>query len=526
MNYDDFWNNLDKLSDRDFQSYSYNLRSECRSSTLFPIFKSKETQTKIEFLSYWVKKHNNSVVIRFTIRNLIGEVLNSTLIPITKYKAINYEASSRFNNVPDGFVGSVEVEIYSKLSPLFKYPALTLSISNKKSTSVIHSGVRSYNKDEVFEDYALKYPQTGFDIDLKNENKNFIIFFGAHKKKYNLIIQLKEKKKFLEKEIFLNNYSYGQTHILYLEELFSTEDRKIFKNPKCSIKHDVDDLFPRFYAGIINETLFPSLTHSFYDTSEQSNKSKNLDEMKLRADNKNPSKYFDTSFMIPVYPVDNFRTSIKSYAQNLNFSGYGLMKIISSDGTDLFSREFNKVDINNFSSVSTFEFDEFIQKINTIQKEPCSIFFGFVDDSLPFPKRFKLALNIKKRNSIYGTNICFAPQVISKNILSKPFTRRWFPIGGSQNFIASVHNTKLLINDDDSITKFSLEFINYKGDTLKRDLTLKANGTIFLNVENDEDLKFFFKEHVGWCMVNAETCFFDAYYLSTTGVQIGGDHAF
>ena len=84
MNYEDFWNNLNKLSDRDFQSYSYNLRSECRSSTLFPIFKSKETQTKIEFLSYWVKKHNNSVIIRFTIRNLIGEVLNSTLIPITK----------------------------------------------------------------------------------------------------------------------------------------------------------------------------------------------------------------------------------------------------------------------------------------------------------------------------------------------------------------------------------------------------------------------------------------------------------
>lgn len=526
MNSATFWKNLEKLKNEDIDNYSHYLKSDCRSSTIFPVYKNYETVTKIEFLSYWKKKHNNKVVIKYTNRNLKGEILNVHYESIIKYKAVSFLASKYFNNAIDGFVGSVEIEVYSEFPPLFTFPALTLSISNAECSSVVHSCIRTYNANEKIKDYAIGYPQSGFDVSFNLKNKNYICFIGAYKKRYNLLIQLSENQKFKEKSIFIENQSYGQTHIVFLEELFSDEIIKMFNKPKCIIRHDLDDIFPRFYVGIINNFSFPTLTHTFYDTSSALETNQELDARKLRAVNENPIKYFDSSVMIPIYSTEKYNTSIKSYAQNLNFSGLGLIKIFSPEGSELFSRAMGKTEINKLNGLSELDLDELMKKNNYPNNKPCSILLGFVDKLSPFPSRFKLGLNIKKVDSKYGSNICFAPQVMSQKTLSKPFSRRWFPIGGDKNFIASVHNTKLLMNDNSSISKFILEFVNFNGDIMTRDYNLKPNSSIFLDLEDDQELKNFFNEQVGWCMVNAETCFIDAYYISTSGVQIGGDHAF
>jgi hypothetical protein len=144
----------------------------------------------------------------------------------------------------------------------------------------------------------------------------------------------------------------------------------------------------------------------------------------------------------------------------------------------------------------------------------------------PFPQRFKLGLNVTKNFSALGSNICFAPLVSNETTLLKPFTRRWFPLGGRQKFVASVHNTDLLIDNPSNATNFLFEFINSSGYIMKRDFELKSNESFFLNIEFDAELKSFFDDKVGWCMVTAETYLVDAYYFSTFGQQIGGDHAY
>lgn len=527
LDYKEFWSNLDYLNESDVLKYSTYLRPECRSSTIFPVFRNEDTETKIEFLSYWVRKHGIKVVLCLTFRELGGKVLSKRYKLITRYSAMTILVSENFEEKFNGFCGSIEAEIFSELPPRFTFPALSISFSNNRSASVVHSSIRTYNEREKVIDYAIAYPQTGFDIDLKNGNRNYICFFGDNKEKYNLRLQLSEGVAFKEYSVSFINQCHGQTHIVYLEEVLCDEGRKLFKQPRCLIEHDLVDVFPRFYVGIINENLAPTLTHTFFDTSVGLEAKENSGEAKFRAVNENSEIYFDSSFIIPIYPRKNFHTSLRSYAQNLSVSGFSEVRIYSPEGDVLFSRSLNEHELNQLSSISEFDVTELVESMDFPHDKPCAAFFGFVDRKSPFPKRFKLGLNVKKQNTERGSNICFGPPVLmGENTLSKPFTRRWFPLGGPHKFIASIHNTELTISDSPVSTNCSIEFINANGGLLTRKVEMKSNSSLFIDTSTDTELESFFADQVGWCMINAETYVVDAYYFSTLGEQIGGDHAY
>ena len=48
---------------------------------------------------------------------------------------------------------------------------------NEHSCSVVHSCMRTYNSQEKINDYALNFPQTGFDISVDVKDKNYLVFF-------------------------------------------------------------------------------------------------------------------------------------------------------------------------------------------------------------------------------------------------------------------------------------------------------------------------------------------------------------
>lgn len=75
LNYDKFWDNLSKLSKFEFENNINHLNSLNRSSTIFPVYFNNNTKTKISFLSYWLKKHGNNVVILLTARNMLWKTL-------------------------------------------------------------------------------------------------------------------------------------------------------------------------------------------------------------------------------------------------------------------------------------------------------------------------------------------------------------------------------------------------------------------------------------------------------------------
>lgn len=521
-----FWDEIAEFNVTEISEKIEFLKAENRSSTIFPVFKDSCTQTSIQFLSYWLKKHGNNVIARFTTRDILGREVSKWYEVITICKAFSYVISDSFPTTENGFCGSVEVEVFSKAKPLYTFPAVTVCYSNANSCSVVHSCIRTYNKGEIISDYALYFPQTGFDVDLGEENKNFICFFGGFAKTYKIEIELLEKDFARSYTVDLKNKCYGQSHIFYLEDIVPKQDIQLFSTPKCVIHHDLNDVFPRFYVGIRHRSFVPTLTHTFFDTSNVDGAHNEFDSSMLRAKNSVPNIYFDAAFSIPIYPICNYDTALRTYDQNLRFSGTAIVSLYSAEGDLMFTRSLTKHELGNLCDVGHLDLSKFVLDAAAEVDKSYSIRFAFVDEKSPFPKRFKLGLNVKRRETMYGSNICFAPLVSSGNTLSKPFNRRWFPIGGAQKYVGSIHNTSLNRLQNDELTECTLEFFNHQGDTVMRRIEVRDNASIFIDPHNDEKLSEFLGEKEGWCIVTSNTYLCDAYYFCMAEMQIGGDHAY
>ena len=255
-------------------------------------------------------------------------------------------------------------------------------------------------------------------------------------------------------------------------------------------------------------------------------KKQSTTQVNLRAVNNRATEYFDSAFMIPIYPIESFNTSLRSYSQNLKVFGEVQFRLYSNNGQLLNSRFLEENEVELLNRVAEFDMCKEVLSCDLPPNSSCSMFLGFVDPENPFPSRFKLGLNVKRKNAVLGSNICFAPLVVQTETLLKPFSRKWFPLGGREKFIASIHNTDLLIKGSNDVGKFLFEFMNNDGDILKRDINMKSNSSLFIDVDKDDELKVFFNKDVGWCMVTANTYLVDAYYFAANGLQIGGDHAY
>ena len=518
-----FWDNL-KIYSNEISAFEKYLLPGNRSSTYFPIYK-KNSSVSLKFLSYWLRKHNTQVVIKFTARDLVGRVVGKDWMTVWQYKSITYSADcfNYFKSSTDGFCGSIEVEVFSKSPPLYKFPAITLSYQDSNSCSVVHSCMRSYNESEVVNDYAINFPQTGFDVVFANDCSNYVCFFGGTKSEYNLTFLLEDEHNQTKVSFKLDNLNVGQLHLIYVEDLFCEFSAN--KTMKLSIFHDLD-VFPRFYVGVNKDDFVPTLTHSFFDTSEKNYDSDNS-LLHLRAENIAPKINYDSALMIPIYSVATFKTSIVTYGQNLSHASQICLTIFSDSGQLIKQKRLEQQEGESWNLLSTFDVGAFIRANYLSAEKNYSLHIGFTHNSeKPFPTRFKLALNVKKVEADLGSNICFAPLVISEFASAKPFTRRWFPLGGSEGFVASVHNTSFSIINDGQLTAITCEFINHLGEILTRTTTLADNASIYLDVIGDDELLSFFGGETGWCLINSQSYSCDSYYFSTSGSRIGGDHAY
>lgn len=521
-----FWENPEAFYENQADEVESFFLDENRSSTIFPIYLKKDTIAKISFLTYWVKKHSNKVAIRFTAMDIYGNVVGVKWIPIFQLKSFtfNVEEIKYFSNNKTGFCGSMEVEIFSKDKPLFTFPAISIFYENKISSAVVHSGIRSYNAGEKPSDYALYFPQTGFDISLKKNTRSYFCFIGGNKKEYYFTIELETSQDKLSKDIYIKNKNYGALHVFYIDDLFDINS----KNDLCkiNISHDLD-VFPRFYAGIIAKDCVPTLTHSFFDTSEKYVNTIFKKDLSLRANNIDLKKFYDSAFMIPVMPISEYETELRTYAQNLSFLGNIILSIFNESGKILEEHSLSDEKQKGWLKINSFSISNLI---NDLQLDNTKIYFvrvGFKTKNSSFPTRFKLSLNIKKIiHDKLGTNICFSPIVQKLATFEKPLTRRWFPIGSSCNFIAFIHLTDFKLKSDKKKYNVTVDILNHKGGMKTISFELNENGSIMINPQNDANIRNFLENQIGWCFVSCKRFMLDSYYFSTDKEQVGGDHAF
>ena len=55
---------------------------------------------------------------------------------------------------------------------------------------------------------------------------------------------------------------------------------------------------------------------------------------------------------------------------------------------------------------------------------------------------------------------------------------------------------------------------------------IRKHESIYIDITKDNQLESFFNGKIGWAFIKLDNYFFDSYYISTLGNQIGGDHAF
>jgi hypothetical protein len=175
---------------------------------------------------------------------------------------------------------------------------------------------------------------------------------------------------------------------------------------------------------------------------------------------------------------------------------------------------------------NSFNFSNIVKKYSLSKSSMHYAHLGFSDNNDQFPNRFKLGLNISKIKNDLGTNICFSPKVLNDNSMSKPFVRRWFPLGGKKNIISTIHVTSFSKSNSTISKILVMEFVNFWGEKLIKKIKVFTNSTVLLNVLKKDDLKKFFKGKVGWCFVTCDHFILDGYFFNSKGSQIGGDHCF
>ncbi len=526
ISYSEFWSQILKYKNYSVEKVNRYLRPKHRSSTIFPVYLKDKSKCYIGWLTYWVKKHGNKVAIRTTARNIDGQKVGVRWQPIVNFETniLSARDFEYFNFQDFGFCGTIEVEVFTEYLPKFTFPAMSLFYKNEISSAVVHSCIRFYNKDEVVNDYAIKFPQTGFDVSLGEKKKNYICFMGDSKTKYFLKLTLEFLKKKFVREVTLINSCRGKLHIIYIEEVFNCDN--ISSLAKVKINHNLD-VFPRFYVGTLRDGFVPTLTHTFFDTSPTEIKGR-ASEVLLRVNNINKEKYYDSSFIVPIFPIQEFDISLRTYSQNLIFLGSIEIKVFNLQGNLLFLKKLMDRDQKVWNSTYTFKISRLLSELNLDNKKKYSIFFGFDSVKKSFPKRFKMGLNLNKKstNEKIGTNICFAPSVQYETIFDKPFTRRWFPIGGDSNYVGTLHLTSLEKKPILKKISIHIEFINFNGKKLVKKILLNPYSSLFIDISEDRKLSEFFGKEIGWCFVNCNYYMLDAYFFSTNGEQISGDHAF
>ena len=493
-----------------------------RASVLFPLYIMEGYTNHLNFLSYWKFKNQfERVDMKLTFRDREGIPIQSSEIEITNNPK-SYDVN--LNEIIDketidfcvGFALSVEVEVFFDKEPYIKYPALVFEIRNRFYSSTVHSCLRSLNPSE--EDPGDdQLPQTGFDVFLGKGLDNYIIFIGGGvQEQYRLEVAIIDAGNNLVEKHNLNLKNDGSKRLFYIsiDDLIHSENISLDECYKISIRHDIRDVFPRFYAGHVSADTLPSLTHTFFDTSDLSG------EHRLPTKIECESNF--ASFSVPVLDSGQFITSISSYRANLFWDGNVVVKLINKAGAVLAMEVLSESDFIIFQTIGKI-FVKDIFPDHPVSEN--SLFCKFELYSDKYPERFKLGLNISRvglGNS--GTNICFSPKIVEESRSGKEVSSSWCPIGGSSRFQVMFHNTWVLDGQHGSAVEALI--FSSTGDKLSLDFRLPYDGALVLSCEDDSRINSFLNGDLGYCFFRSENPYFSAWYLSVGLNGVGGDHAF
>jgi hypothetical protein len=492
-----------------------NLREEVfRSSAIFPVILNENISTRVLFLGYWMlKRHILELGCVATLRNTSGEILKRSYFLIQEPKAYRVEARDYYDGDMEG---SLEIEFYSSKNLVFPFPAVVVNYYGENFSTCVHTAQRVYN------DYGDKLRNTeravneaGFNIYKTDKLAPVISFINGPEKQPEQVIQLEihnQKNEKITQDIALRELKPYETVFLY------PNIDKAFLNGlagSCRIKFHLEWVFPRLLVGNIHKDPDAfSITHTYYDLSGADS---DKDYWPLEAEGWDPA-----SLMIPVDLREEHFTNVYFYPiySRSIFTLKG--EFYTAKGEKIGERN----DLLKISEGSYQKID--FRSLGLPSNEPIACRLSAERRSGPIPARIKIGLDMGYKNPLTPCNLCTNLQPFRLDAHQKKSSFKWAPL------LSDRPGASFWLMNSSPMKNYSfdahIQLTFYREEdtkTLARKIVLPPHGFALIEIDNDEELKHFFQNKIGWVSVITDNTFLTTYYfsLSPSGI-VGGDHGF
>jgi hypothetical protein len=442
-----------------------------RSSAIFPLFSNPKMKTRITFLGYFeIKRNLKSVVCKLTLREQSGNTIFIDQFSIQK-KAYYFELEKWIKDKE--FIGSVEVEFFSKENLLFPFPAVVVCYESCGMLTFVHSAQRTFN-DLLDEKTTPNWVQSGINFRFESTHLPFITLINGPKIASCLVeVDLCGHK--IKKEFVFAPY---ELKVIPL-------DRVCQKTQFARIKASLPSIFTRFIGGNLNtKTNALSITHSYQATVDE-NEFVPSSEISFPLF---PNKEH-TLCIYPIFAKSEFEITFEIFSVN----GKRLKTLPK--------RTFTKA------------FDTLLQ-IPIAPLDTLALLYCRAKGQVP--ERLKVGFDVSEHN--LPCNICTNFQPFNTYFEHKTHSFKWTPFFPNSSFmitLTSFSQTPISIKatcyrtTDELTTSFSFELPSFGMKEIR-----------------GEQYRDFFKQRPGWITFSAGGAKFNLFYFSFNSLGVGADHGF
>jgi hypothetical protein len=504
------------------------LKPTFRSSAIFPVLHNKDFSSKVLFMGYWLlKRHIKEIGLLYTLRDESGAILDRKYILVESAKAFSIELNE-FSAViaTDDFIGSLEMEVFSTQDLVFPYPAFVLVYYNDNFSTAVHTTGRIYNDIEDLSRHAeYVVAESGFDIHSSDNLSPFIALSNG---------SIANEHPMIRYEVITSDHRshkggfsiaplapYATTFVKLKEHINLTE--LLHGEPgTIKISHNMQGIFPRFVAGNFEEKAKAiSITHTYYDSSQMTDANAYW--------NRKEDIFIDSSSAVPLYVDGDFYTRLAVYPV-ISPSEFKISLAFYDEGGNLLSYVkdyFLKVDHGQYDQI---DFKKIVreQNIDPAAAKSVKLICNW-DDKDKIPTRVKFGLNVDMENRLseLPSNICFAMSPGNPLDLKKKTSFHWAPfinIGKSDLVLINTSTLKEYNMPAHCNVSFHRE---QDAESIKRTITIPANGTATISIDKDPELKAFFDGRSGWMASLADNTFIKGYYFDFfENGNVAADHVF
>lgn len=502
-------------------------RPVLRASAIFPVFHENEISTRLLFMGYWILKRNISELTSIvTLRSEAGQILARKTQLITEAKAYRIEVKDLYPEVPDRFLGSIEIEFFSTKNLFFPYPAVTVNYYGPNFSSVVHTAQRVYNDvEDANKNSAIQVPESGFNMYADDMRTSFFALINgpmqtsAHRLSLDFYNSRGDKEHIDTEAHAFNPY---ETKVFYPSQMADLESF-FQKDPgACKIHFQVAGIFPRLLAGnFISKPKALTVTHTYYDCTNAASTS---DYWKA-----SDPDWHQASLMLPVLTDGDLFTTIDFYPIYSPSSFTIDVEIYSMEGELLKQLPHHLKIESPFDRLIQIPLKPLIESLNSTPAGPLGIrIIANSAGNREIPARIKVAFDIGREHVGLPCNICTNLQPYVPAFSQKEKSFKWLPLlADHQGDIAFIMNSSpAKINALPA--KLTLAFY-HEEDTkvLKRELSLPAHGFYTVQVEKDPELQSFLGKKPGWVTALTSNPYTTTYYfsISSSGI-VGGDHGY